>query len=331
MSLRWRGWVLWCALLFAGAAQADAGLATAFSFATVEQGRVVVSARDEYVERLSPLERALKAKSESPVSEAGFLSLLAAAVMSWSADDQSAVQSALAAVGPTIAQLGLPLPRSVVFVRTSGHGEGNAPHTRANAIMITDSALKQSQGLPALLAHELFHIASRQDRAWRDSLYATIGFVPIAEIALPPELAARRITNPDAPRLDVAIRVETADGPAWVTPLLLATVDRYDAARGGEFFAVMQLVWIEVGRGAQPQPRELASPPRLHSTGELRQFAEQVGRNTGYIIHPEEILADNFAQLATGKAGPTPEVHERLRAALRRNAPVSSRAGSEKR
>lgn len=325
MRIRWRDYVWCCALAFAGAAQADVGLKTAFHFATTEEGRAIVSTRDDYIERLSPLERALKAKSESPVSEAEFLSLLAATVKPWSAADQAAVQSALTSVAPAIAQLGLPLPRSVTFVRTSGHGEGNAPHTRANTIIITDSALKQPQGLPTLLAHELFHLASRQDRAWRNAMYATIGFVPIDEIVLPPELAARRITNPDAPRLDVAIHVETVDGPVWVTPLLLATVDRYDAARGGEFFAVMQLAWIEVGRGARPQPGELASPPRLRSTGDLRKFAEQVGRNTGYIIHPEEILAENFAQLATGKMGQTPEVHERLRAALKRNAPVGSR------
>ena len=35
---------------------------------------------------------------------------------------------------------------------------------------------------------------------------ATIGFVVIDEVTLPPALAARRITNPDAPRLDVALR-----------------------------------------------------------------------------------------------------------------------------
>lgn len=325
MRARWRSCVLLCALLLVGAAQANARFAAAFSFAPVEQGRSIVSARDEYVERLGPLERSLKARSELPVSEADFLKLLAATVKPWSVADQAAVQDALTSIAPALAQLGLPLPRSVVFVRTSGHGEGNAPHTRADAVIITDSALKPPQGLLVLLAHELFHIASRQDRAWRDAMYATIGFVSIEEIVLPPELAARRITNPDAPRLDVAIRVETEDGPAWVTPLLLSKADRYDAARGGEFFSVMELRWIEVGRGARPYGGELASPPRLRSTGELRQFAEQVGRNTGYIIHPEEILADNFAQLVTGKSGPTPEVHERLRAALRRSPPVSSR------
>ena len=80
-------------------------------------------------------------------------------------------------------------------------------------------------------------------------MYATIGFMPIEEVALPPALAARKVTNPDAPRVDVAIKVQTGLGSAWVTPLVHATVDRYDAHQGGEFFKYMKLSWLEVGRG----------------------------------------------------------------------------------
>ena len=280
-----------------------------------------MAARDEYVQRLSPLERALKAKSEVPVSEADFLQLLAGAVQPWSDADRARVQAALESIRVQLAELRLPLPDTVVFVRTTGTGEGNAPHTRANAIILTERVLKQPEVLAQVLAHELFHIASRQDTAWRNAMYATIGFVPIDEVVLPPQLAARRITNPDAPRIDVAIRVHTDAGVVWVAPLLQSTVDRYDSVRGGEFFAYLKLVWLEVARGERtPQRAELMPAPRLHETNQLRGFSEQIGHNTAYIIHPEEILAENFVQLATGQAGRSPEVHQRLRAALQRQA-----------
>jgi len=32
-------------------------------------------------------------------------------------------------------------------------------------------------------------------------------------------------------------------------------------------------------------------------------FYEQIGRNTDYIIHPEETLANNFVHLMIGKKG----------------------------
>ncbi|MGZ8993218.1 MAG: hypothetical protein ACXW16_04310 [Burkholderiaceae bacterium] len=311
-----------CALLF-GLICAWAELAyaaTSFEFATVEQGQAIIRARDEYIERLSPLERALKAKSALPVSEADFLRLLTSAVRAWSDADRATVQAALDSIRPQLAVLNLPLPQTVVFVRFTGAAEGNAPHTRANAVLLSEESLQRPATLAPFIAHELFHIASRQDKAWRDALYATVGFVSIDEPALPAPLALRKITNPDAPRIDVAIKVNTADGTAWVTPLLQSTVDRYDEGRGGEFFAFMRLRWLEVARGeSPPRKAQLSDSPRLHNTADLRGFHEQIGRNTQYIIHPEEILAENFAQLATGETGPSPEVHQRLRDAMQRH------------
>ena len=51
-------------------------------------------------------------------------------------------------------------------------------------------------------------------------------------------------------------------------------------------------------------------------------FLEQVGRNTNYIIHAEEILASNFEWLVVGgdKPPPSPELLERIRAELVRAA-----------
>ena len=309
------------ALLLALGSAWSACAATTFGFATAEQGREIIAARDEYVQRLSPLERALKAKSEVPVGEEDFLKSLASTVQPWPDEDRAAVQAALESIRPKLAELRLPLPETIVFVRFNGAAEGNSPHTRANAVMLTERSLQRPGSLSFLIAHELFHIASRHDKAWRDAMYAAIGFVPIEEVALPPQLAARKITNPDAPRIDVAIKVQTDDGIVWVSPLLQATVDRYDAAQGGEFLKFLKLTWVEVARGESPPVRvDLMPRPRLRDTADLRGFLDQIGINTKYIIHPEEILADNFAQLVTGQTGPSPWVHQRLREALQAHA-----------
>ncbi len=48
---------------------------------------------------------------------------------------------------------------------------------------------------------------------------------------------------------------------------------------------------------------------KLVDAGEVTGFFEQVGQNTTYLIHPEEILADNFVLLVTGKRDvPSPGV-----------------------
>ena len=301
--------LLLCGLLITQAAQA-----ASIAFATVDQGRAIVTTRDEYIERLGPLERSLKARSAAAVSESEFIALAASAVKPWSAEERMAVQRAFEAIAPELDKLRLPLPLHVLLIRSSGAGEGGAPHTRGNAVVMTDGAFREE--LSYVLAHELFHVASRHNRRWRDAMYATIGFVPVDELVLPAPLAQRRITNPDAPRLDVAIRVRAAGDVVWVAPLLQATVDRYDPARGADFFATMQLVWLEIGRGEALARPTLADPPRQLRTADLSDFASQVGRNTSYVIHPEEILADNFAQIVTGAKPRSPEVHERILRAL---------------
>jgi hypothetical protein len=57
--------------------------------------------------------------------------------------------------------------------------------------------------------------------------------------------------------------------------------------------------------------------PLLLAPEEADGFMEQIGRNTGYIIHPDEVLADNFVIMVQGrKQVPSPETLARIRAAL---------------
>ena len=55
-----------------GHAQTLAGK-TAVVFATVAEGRQILAARDEFVERMSPFDRAARLKTARPVSEEEFL------------------------------------------------------------------------------------------------------------------------------------------------------------------------------------------------------------------------------------------------------------------
>jgi hypothetical protein len=58
--------------------------------------------------------------------------------------------------------------------------------------------------------------------------------------------------------------------------------------------------------------------PRLVPMSEVDGFYEQVGWNTGYILHPEEILADNFALLMLRERNVrSPEVIQKLEGILK--------------
>ncbi len=42
-----------------------------------------------------------------------------------------------------------------------------------------------------------------------------------------------------------------------------------------------------------------ANDGQVWRSDDLPEYATKIGRNTGYVIHPEEILADNFVLLVT--------------------------------
>ena len=160
------------------------------------------------------------------------------------------------------------------------------------------------------IIHELFHVASRHDADLRARLYRLIGFGPINSVEYPEDLRARRITNPDGVQTGWCINVTNRNQSFPVVPILYASTARYDPRKGGEFFnyLVFQLL-VVTKSGERWQPKLVDGQPELLQPRQVRGFFEQVGSNTDYIIHPDEILAENFERMARGETNlPTPRI-----------------------
>jgi hypothetical protein len=282
-------------------------------FATDAEAAQVIGAKDDFIQRLSPFDRAARMKTDQPVSEDRFLAFLKSNVSAWADTDEPRVQNAINALRPELEKLSVPFPNKIDFIKTTGAEEGHAFYTRDTAIIMPGAQIVAASPdlLKKTIAHELFHILSRNNPELREKLYQSIGFVHCDEVQLPPDLAARKITNPDAPRNDHAIRLQFGGKEVLAVPILLSNSDKYDRAKGGEFFDYMQLKFLVI----QPSPG--AKPPQLLDPAYVSHFFEQVGRNTEYIIHPEEILAENFSQIVTGQTGVrSPEVQNKMRELL---------------
>ncbi len=171
-----------------------------------------------------------------------------------------------------------------------------------------------------LVCHELFHVLSRANPELRERLYEAIGFAKCKEVEFPARLRLRKITNPDAPRNDHYIRVRVGGKECLAVPILFADSDTYDPARGGEFFDYLQFRLLLVERGKQPGSVTTlydGEDPRLVDLQQVTGFFEQVGRNTGYVLHPEEVLADNFALLVMEvQSVPSPAILKKMTAIL---------------
>jgi hypothetical protein len=209
------------------------------------------------------------------------------------------------------------------MIKTTGAEEGNAAYTRRTAIVIPKAELAKSEKeLEKMICHELFHILSRKNPELRERLYEAIGFTECDEIELPRELASRKITNPDAPRNDHFIRLAIAGQQCVTIPVLLSTAEAYNVERGGEFFEYLDFQFLVMEKGAKPRRLKIFyenSMPKLVGLQEVSGFFEQVGQNTQYIIHPEEILADNFALLILKEENvPSPEILQKMMTILRK-------------
>ena len=285
-------------------------------FASLEDARRILSAPDAYSKAMSAFDRSVRLRTERDVSEGEFLAFAARAAQDWEREERAAIEAQLKPVLASVKRLALPLPQRIYLVKTSGAEDADAAYTRQNAIMLPASKLALRDGaLRHLIAHELFHVSTRAYPALADSLYEAIGFQR-CEVELPAALKARRITNPDAPQDRHCIRVGVGSEETWTLPVLLSTASKEEIARGGTFLdhVTVALLLVEKTPGnAAAEPRTEDRRLRIVGVEEVSGFFEQIGRNTSYIIHPEEIVADNFAVLAAGgREVRSPEILARI-------------------
>jgi hypothetical protein len=289
---------------------------TVVRFADVGEGIAALTRRDDYITRLSPFDRQVRPRTDRDVSEAELLAFIGRNVAPWSGAEIEKLTPLLAELAKKAAPWKLPLPPVVLLVKTTGLEEGGAAYCRGPAIVLPQNMVDgPASRLKNILPHELFHVVSSHNPMLRDALYASIGFLPCNEVALPGALAASKITNPDAPLNDHYIAVNQNGNRLELVPVLFSKTPRYDAARGGNLFAYLTFKLLQVEDDGQGAKRAVLAGgnPVLLDPADVPDFHEQIGRNTRYIVHPEEVLADNFVFLLEGRIDlPTPRVIEQL-------------------
>lgn len=312
-------WLLAGAALVASAHADDARLGTTRArFASVAEGQAVLGRSDDWIEATSDFQRAAVLGVAAPVSIERLLAFSAAAVQPWPAGQEARWRCAFASIAPRLAELRVPLPDEILFIDTDGRDAAGAPYTRGRAVVLPSATLPEAPSGPGdarILAHELFHVVSRHDPALATRLYRTIGFERVAPLQWPAAWLPLRIANPDAPFDRDAMRV-TIDGRAtMVMPVLVAR--RSELAPGESFFSVMDVRLLEVTTAdGRTLPMLRDGQPLWHAPEGVPDYLARLGGNTGYIIHPEETMADNFALLVTRGAARNPALLERIEAVL---------------
>ena len=294
--------------------------------ASVAMGRELLGTRDAFVAAMTPFDRQARVEIEPQ-----------ALVVDGGRVCQSHAMPSSAVDGPrnrrsangdskdnnklNIAGMALRLPERVWFVKTSGREEGNAAYTRNSDTVVLPAAKLaaidangadalhpvNSNGLvESVTTHELFHIQSKYDPSLRKRLYPVIHYRLLDRPVTLPDVPAPqggrwpdwKITNPDAPLLDVYIELCTDDQPPGprrpMTPVLLSR----SPYSGGRFFDYIEwsFLVIEFGPDGPTAARAPDGGPLLvPSSRVLQDYRWLIGRNFDEeLFHPDEILAQNF-------------------------------------
>ena len=311
------GTVAWC-LAATGAAAVDVPLTdkTVIQFADERVAADRLGQVDTFIDALSPFDRAARVRSERRVSREEFLRVVAAQARSWTEDETRALTLTIESIRAGLAPYAAHFPKRILLVKTTGNEEGDAAYCRHDDVIVLPQKMLSDSPRPLgdLFLHELFHILSRNNRDLRDSLYRVVGYKPCPPIELPESLRPRKITNPDAPVVEHYIEVEADGRTIAAVPVLFSSAAEYDPASGRTFFAYLTFRLLAIEReGDRWQPMHVGIEPWVLEVADVRGFFEQIGRNTDYIIHPEEVLADNFVLLVSGKRDvPSPKILERI-------------------
>ncbi|KAA3610454.1 MAG: hypothetical protein D8M58_05420 [Calditrichaeota bacterium] len=294
-------------------------------FADSNLAAKIVSTEDDFLKVVSAWDRSSSMQSSTPVSRETYIEHLAKNVIEWPDSEVHKISTFSKKVGPRLEELNLNLPKDIIMIKTTSNEIGGArtAYTRQNAIMITAPMIENTPDsvVYKMFIHEIAHVYSRHNKIKREELYNIFGFKQTNEIDLPQEWDDRRLSNPDAPDLNTIIDVEIEGKPTTLTPLIYSRAPVYDESKPGGIFQSFgfQLMQVEKKENIW-QPVFFDGNPVLHnpSPKTLPDFWKQIGKNTNYIMHPEEIMASNFVFLVNKKTGlPNPEILKKMEAIVK--------------
>jgi len=290
-----------------------------------EEGRKILLRVDDYISGLSEFDLMSKSGSNTNVTAEYFVNFQAASIMQWTDSDLINWTNYMPYLQEKLSKFSnLPLPSVIHLNLTTGEEEANAAYTRGDTgIFLPKSMIswRSPYKLLETLTHEIWHIISRMlqksNPQLRDRVYNCIGFLPLQCIfSYPPQLV--KISNPDAPLIEHYCQVTMGDGSSIsVFPVIHSSLPVFNPDLNLSFFDVMLIqllvvtrtedgTWVPVTIDGKLDLRDISDMPE--------DFWRQVGRNTSYMIHPEETIADNFKFLIHGTNVKNPEILEKMRA-----------------
>lgn len=255
-----------------------------------KESKRLVSKPDTYSKMLTSFDIQSKVKRLGELSYKDYLANAKLHIYNWKPYEKQYLKSIIDQVEKQIKKkkYQFDLPNEVLVIKSAMHEEGGANgFTRENYIVLNLNSLSLH-----LFEHELFHIISRYNSDKISEAYSVLGFKPCNEVEIPSSIIDFKITNPDAPFNNFYIELEHKNKPIEAL-MFLYSKRPYS---GGKFFSYVNkgLMLLE-GDDNSKQAILDGGRPIILDYYEVNGLYENIGKNTGYNIHQEEVTADHFS------------------------------------
>ena len=277
-----------------------------YRLATADEARTLMQGNTEHYAKMSQIDIDWRLKKTG-----GTLSELQEMAWQQTRDftegEKQLFATAIGIIEDSLRQIGcsLPIPPEIVFIKTTMKEEGDpAAYTIKNQIFFGEKFIAKrmpqvgktaEENQAALMdftevvAHELFHTTTRNSPAFRQQMYDLIGFTVMPKDIVFPEVITKRISiNPDVEHMDNYAEFTIGGKKTRCEIVAFYTKTWAEAyAESGEdvnFFKYLKPFLVPID-----------DMSRTYTIEDASDFWDVVGRNTDYVIAPEECLADNFA------------------------------------
>lgn len=266
-----------------------------FRFASAEEGRELMLANTEYYAGFSQNDLDFK-MAQSGATMEDYLEFAARQVLDFTEEEQAMISSVISEMEQTLDENGYVLPPldEIIFIKTTMLEEpGAGGYTHGTQIYLGSSFLSMACEQPeneriydymhTILWHELFHCLTRCNPDFREAMYSLINFTVEGEdFVIPPSVFEYHISNPDVEHHD-SYATFIIDGEPVDCFTDFVTTMHFDEAQS-DFFSVGTTALIPVD-----------GTDTYYTPDQASNFSDVFGQNTGYVIDPEECMADNFS------------------------------------
>lgn len=268
---------------------------------------------DGYYDLMSPAHMSIQSRDTSSYAtideqRKAYMQTIAQHTEDWSPTEMRQMQALMDTAFVLVQGLNPVLwPSDITMIKVDPVHYGNSVYYTIGDAIVWPSNIFENFSIDQQLMvalHEVWHLLGRDYPTLRDSLYREIGFYRHGyELELGPLLRERLLVNPDGVSLDYAIRLvdSTTNTSVEALPVVASRFSGYRPTMTSFFdYLHFDLHELKV-QGSTAQVQIASDATSLLAPGFFPSFFTQIGDNTQYIIHPDEIIADNFV-LAIKKA-----------------------------